>query len=588
MSSLSPLKGKRIINSGRARDTSRWGKKQVMAMPVAFQTLDLPEPVLRGIEAAGFTHCTPIQELTLPLILAGKDVAGQAQTGTGKTAAFLIACFTRLLRSDRVTASALPRAIIIAPTRELAVQIYEDARLLGQFIGLNILAVYGGIDYHKQREALRQKVDILVGTPGRLIDYLKQRVYSLKAIEAVVIDEVDRLGLRDNTVIIVWGDHGYHLGNHGLWNKHTNFELAVHVPMIISVPGQKNAGKKSQALTEFVDIFPSLVEICGLPVPNGLEGTSFAPLLDGPVYERTVPPSNAFLRWALEHPASLSVPPGFGVKGEAAKRKREELFGADAARQREAVAAATRERETERLRIEAERRRAEAERAAAREKEAERARLEAQREADRRREEAEAAAAREREADRLRLEAELEAERLRVEAEMETERLRREAEEENERLRIEAEAALQRLREAERASQEGRPFRLAILDVIMQDGRDLRSHQSDFLTIWKLLGELAGTNPEKLVHRAEGGEVNGTDLPRVFERFYRVDKARSRELGGTGLGLSIVKHLVQAMRGTIRAKSEIGRGSVFLVELPKAPSPANFAVPSPILHEPVL
>jgi len=162
-------------------------------MPVAFETLNIPEPVLKGIKAAGFSHCTPIQELTLPLILAGKDVAGQAQTGTGKTAAFLIACFTRLLRSGRVTASALPRAIIIAPTRELAVQIYEDARLLGQFTRLNILAVYGGIDYHKQREALREKVDILVGTPGRLIDYLKQRVYSLKAIEAVVMDEADRM-----------------------------------------------------------------------------------------------------------------------------------------------------------------------------------------------------------------------------------------------------------------------------------------------------------------------------------------------------------------------------------------------------------
>ncbi len=162
-------------------------------MPVAFRTLNLSKPVLRGIEAAGFTHCTPIQELTLPLILEGKDVAGQAQTGTGKTAAFLIACFTRLLRSDRVTAPALPRAIVVAPTRELTVQLYEDARLLGQFTRLSVLAVYGGIDYHRQREALRQKVDIVVGTPGRLIDYLRQRVYSLKAIEVLVIDEADRM-----------------------------------------------------------------------------------------------------------------------------------------------------------------------------------------------------------------------------------------------------------------------------------------------------------------------------------------------------------------------------------------------------------
>ncbi len=167
--------------------------KHGIAMPAAFRTLDLPEPVLQGIEAAGFTHCTSIQELTLPLMLQGKDVAGQAQTGTGKTAAFLVGCFTRLLRSGRVSSPGAPRAIIIAPTRELTVQIYEDARLLGQFTPLSVLAVYGGIDYHRQREALSKEVDIVVGTPGRLIDYLKQRVWSLKAIEVLVIDEADRL-----------------------------------------------------------------------------------------------------------------------------------------------------------------------------------------------------------------------------------------------------------------------------------------------------------------------------------------------------------------------------------------------------------
>ncbi len=148
---------------------------------------------MQGIEAAGFTYCTPIQELTLPLILQGKDVAGQAQTGTGKTAAFLIGCFTRLLRTDRMASAGTPRAIIVAPTRELTVQIYEDARLLGQFTPLSILAVYGGIDYHRQREALQQRVDIVVGTPGRLIDYLRQRVFSLKAIQVLVIDEADRM-----------------------------------------------------------------------------------------------------------------------------------------------------------------------------------------------------------------------------------------------------------------------------------------------------------------------------------------------------------------------------------------------------------
>src|SRR3990170_1873938 len=158
-----------------------------------FTELDLPESVLRGIEAAGFTDCTPIQEAALPVALSGKDVAGQSQTGTGKTAAFLIALFTRLLRGPvpprgPVTA---PRALIVAPTRELTVQIEADARLLGRFTGFRIHAVYGGVDYEKQRESLRGGVEILVGTPGRLIDYLKQRVWSSGRVEVLVIDEAD-------------------------------------------------------------------------------------------------------------------------------------------------------------------------------------------------------------------------------------------------------------------------------------------------------------------------------------------------------------------------------------------------------------
>jgi arylsulfatase A-like enzyme len=95
-----------------------------------------------------------------------------------------------------------------------------------------------------------------------------------------VIGELDRLGLRRNTVIILWGDHGYQLGEHGLWNKHTNFENATRSPLLLSVPGQKRSGARTAALTEFVDLYPSLCEICGLPLPEGLEGTSFKPLLD--------------------------------------------------------------------------------------------------------------------------------------------------------------------------------------------------------------------------------------------------------------------------------------------------------------------
>lgn len=162
-------------------------------MSIPFREFDLPEAVHRGVAAAGFSVCTPIQEATLPLALAGKDVAGQAPTGTGKTAAFLIAVFTRLLRSGKRAVPARPRALVIAPTRELAVQIHEDARLLGRYVELRTLAVYGGIDYERQREALRESVDLVVGTPGRLIDYLKQRVFDLRAIEVLVIDEADRM-----------------------------------------------------------------------------------------------------------------------------------------------------------------------------------------------------------------------------------------------------------------------------------------------------------------------------------------------------------------------------------------------------------
>ncbi|MBI3454874.1 MAG: DEAD/DEAH box helicase [Candidatus Rokubacteria bacterium] len=159
-----------------------------------FSALDLPASVLEGIRAAGFRTATPIQEAALPVALRGKDVAGQAQTGTGKTAAFLIAAFTRLLRTPPARlGGAAPRALIIAPTRELVVQIDADARLLGQFTGLRSLVVFGGVDYAKQREALRGPIDLLVGTPGRLIDYLKQRVWSPAHVEVLVLDEADRM-----------------------------------------------------------------------------------------------------------------------------------------------------------------------------------------------------------------------------------------------------------------------------------------------------------------------------------------------------------------------------------------------------------
>src|SRR5882672_3096853 len=161
-----------------------------------FGSLDLPEQVLQGIREAGFITATPIQEAALPLALRGKDVAGQSQTGTGKTAAFLIAAFTRMLRTSAPAPTpgvGAPRMLVIAPTRELVVQIESDARQLGRFTPFRTLAVYGGIDYGKQREALAAGCDLLVGTPGRLIDYLKQRVWTTRQIEVLVIDEADRM-----------------------------------------------------------------------------------------------------------------------------------------------------------------------------------------------------------------------------------------------------------------------------------------------------------------------------------------------------------------------------------------------------------
>jgi ATP-dependent RNA helicase RhlB len=160
---------------------------------LAFSSLELLEPVQRGVVDAGFTHCTPIQSLTLPSALNGRDVAGQAQTGTGKTAAFLLVIFNRLLQNAPAEPGRNPRALVLAPTRELALQIHKDAVLLGGQTGLRLGLAYGGVDYDKQRKALEEGVDVLIGTPGRIIDYFKQHVFNLKKIEVMVLDEADRM-----------------------------------------------------------------------------------------------------------------------------------------------------------------------------------------------------------------------------------------------------------------------------------------------------------------------------------------------------------------------------------------------------------
>ena len=160
---------------------------------VLFASLELDSSILAGLESAKFTHCTPIQALTLPLALQGNDVAGQAQTGTGKTAAFLLVVFNQLLKRKSEEYGKNPRSLIIAPTRELAIQIHRDGLALGKETGLRLGLAYGGVDYDKQRKILLDGVDILIGTPGRLIDYFKQKVYNLKHIEVVVLDEADRM-----------------------------------------------------------------------------------------------------------------------------------------------------------------------------------------------------------------------------------------------------------------------------------------------------------------------------------------------------------------------------------------------------------
>jgi ATP-dependent RNA helicase RhlB len=160
-----------------------------------FDSFGLSEAIMAGVRDAGFEYCTPIQAGTLPVALQGRDVAGQAQTGTGKTAAFLLATLHHLETQPAAEGRRpnQPRALMLAPTRELAIQIHKDAVVLAGHCGHKIEVVYGGTGYEQQREAVSAGVDILIGTPGRLIDYFKQHVYDLRAIQVVVMDEADRM-----------------------------------------------------------------------------------------------------------------------------------------------------------------------------------------------------------------------------------------------------------------------------------------------------------------------------------------------------------------------------------------------------------
>lgn len=158
-----------------------------------FRSLPISDSILKGLNEAHYDYCTPIQEQTLPLSLTGKNVAGQAQTGTGKTAAFLIATFQYLLNANIDANPKAPRALILAPTRELAIQIYNEALKLGKYSDFRIGLVYGGTGYRQQIKIVTEGIDILIGTPGRLIDFYKQKLFTLKYIQVAVIDEADRM-----------------------------------------------------------------------------------------------------------------------------------------------------------------------------------------------------------------------------------------------------------------------------------------------------------------------------------------------------------------------------------------------------------
>jgi ATP-dependent RNA helicase RhlB len=178
---------------------SDWDPASVNVPPkegfLRFQDLQLPNELLHAIADLGFQYCTPIQAEIMPKTLAGQDAAGQAQTGTGKTAAFLITIFNQFLRNPRPGSPrpGTPRALILAPTRELALQIEKDAVGLGKYCPFRIVAVFGGMDYEKQKRRLEGTVDVVIATPGRLLDFKRQHKLHLNQVEVLIIDEADRM-----------------------------------------------------------------------------------------------------------------------------------------------------------------------------------------------------------------------------------------------------------------------------------------------------------------------------------------------------------------------------------------------------------
>jgi ATP-dependent RNA helicase RhlB len=177
----------------------QWTQDRFKVEPVEdkarFHDFKLPPSIMHGIADLDFQYCTAIQQQALPIALDGKDMIGRASTGMGKSAVFLVAIFSRLLRGQQVKRRpGTPRALIIAPTRELVIQITKDARAIGKYTPIRVAAVYGGTDYQKQMQDLaRRPVDIIVATPGRLLDFVSKRVVRLDQAGIMILDEADRM-----------------------------------------------------------------------------------------------------------------------------------------------------------------------------------------------------------------------------------------------------------------------------------------------------------------------------------------------------------------------------------------------------------
>jgi ATP-dependent RNA helicase RhlE len=160
---------------------------------MSFKNLGLAEPLVRALEAKGYTTPTPIQRDAIPTVLTGRDLLGIAQTGTGKTAAFVLPSIQRLTEDARRVLPTHCRMLVLAPTRELAGQIADSARAYGQFSKLSVATVFGGTSINKNRTDMARGVDILVATPGRLLDLIEQRFVSLATLEILVLDEADQM-----------------------------------------------------------------------------------------------------------------------------------------------------------------------------------------------------------------------------------------------------------------------------------------------------------------------------------------------------------------------------------------------------------